>query len=463
MMVYALLRSVAGVALRWFYRRIDVEGIERLPREGPMLLVVNHPNALVDALLVGWAIPRRVNLTAKATLFHHPILARFLSWIGVVPLVRASDVREVCGGAAPDPNRNARAFDSLRAVLRRGGAIVVFPEGISHDYPWLAPLRTGAARIALDAHNDAAVRQLHIVPIGLTFERKDAPRSRVLVQVGHPIALDEWQNDGDSAVIALTHEIETRLRAVTLNYASVDDATRAAALSSLFASLLAEELPSIGQAANYAIEVSLARRIAQARDALIRSADEALRTRVDRLLAALAAFEARLARHHIAMEDVRISTEGRNVLPFLFREGWTIALAGPVAAWGWMNHWMPLRAARAIAMRKVESASDPAMRTIVAGTVLVVGFYAAQSALLGWVFGWTVALLYAASLPLAADVNFLFRERLHRAIRRARTYLLFRGRPRLHAGLGDELRALRTEALEIERRLHSTKPTEATA
>src|SRR5207249_550750 len=83
--------------------------------------------------------------------------------------------------------RNARAFGALRDVLRRRGAVVIFPEGISHDNPWLAPLRTGAARIALEARDEGGVEGLYIVPIGLTFERKDAPRTRVLVQVGDAI------------------------------------------------------------------------------------------------------------------------------------------------------------------------------------------------------------------------------------------------------------------------------------
>ena len=51
--------------MRWFYRRIDVEGMDHLPRNAPLLIVVNHPNALVDALLVGWVMPRRIVLTAK--------------------------------------------------------------------------------------------------------------------------------------------------------------------------------------------------------------------------------------------------------------------------------------------------------------------------------------------------------------------------------------------------------------
>lgn len=463
-MLYALLRSIAGVALRWFYRSIEVTGLERLPEHGPMLLVVNHPNALVDALLVAWAIPRRITLTAKSTLFQNEALARFLSWIGVVPLVRASDVSAPDGqGTLVDPGRNARAFGALRLVLRRAGAVVIFPEGISHDNPSLAPLRTGAARIALEARDEAHVHNLRIVPIGLTFERKDAPRTRIVVQVGHPIDLDEWQSGGDSAVIALTHEIETRLRAVTLNYATVDDASRGAALSSLFASLLTDDLPSLGGAGNYTFEVSLARRIGLARRALMASSDDQLRLRTDRLLQGLEAFESRLTRHRVALDDVRVSSEGWEAVPFLLREGGILLVGGPVALWGAVNHWIPFHAARAIAIRHVESAADPAMRTILAGTSLVLVFYAAQAALVAWLAGWFPAIVYLVSLPIAADINFLLGERLRRAAHRARTYLLFRRRPRLKASLQQELGNLGTEALEIERLVHASRTTEATA
>ncbi|HKW12738.1 MAG TPA: lysophospholipid acyltransferase family protein [Gemmatimonadaceae bacterium] len=459
-MLYALLRSVAGVALRWFYRRIDVEGLERLPRNAPLLLVVNHPNALVDALLVGWAMPRRVVLTAKAPLFDNRLLARFLGWVGVVPLVRSSDVR-AAGGTSIDPRRNTRAFGALRDVLRRGGAVVIFPEGITHDNPSLAPLRTGAARIALESRDEGAVRNLHIVPIGLTFERKDAPRTRVLVQVGDAIAVDRWTMTGDAAVQALTDEIDARLRTVTQNYESVDDASRAAALSALFAALFRDEPESIGSSRSLRVEVSIARRIEESRRALVRSSDDQLRARADALLGALEAFEERLSLHHVALEDVSVSAEGRYAAPFVLRESWALGVAGPLALWGAINHWLPFHGARTIARRSIDSASDPAMRTIVAGAVLVLVFYALQGALVGVFAGWIAATLYVVSLPLAADVNFVLRERLERAVRRARTYLLFRRRPRLRAQLQAELDRLRAEALEIEQLLSRISVSEA--
>jgi hypothetical protein len=90
------------------------------------------------------------------------------------------------------------------------------------------------------------------------------------------------------------------------------------------------------------------------------------------------------------------------------------------------------------------------MRTIVAGTALVVAFYTAQGLAVGLLAGWITGVLYVASLPVAADINFLLAERRRRTIERARTYLRFRARPRLQARLQSELLRLREEAMEVE-------------
>src|SRR3954470_8939252 len=127
--MYALLRAIAGVALRWYYRDIQVEGLERVPRHRPLLLVVNHPNALVDALLVGWVVPRRVLITAKSTIFKNPIGAALLRWLGVLPLRRASDEPTVGEVRPVGAARNAETFRAVHDALANERCILIFPEG----------------------------------------------------------------------------------------------------------------------------------------------------------------------------------------------------------------------------------------------------------------------------------------------------------------------------------------------
>ncbi|MDQ6716861.1 MAG: lysophospholipid acyltransferase family protein [Gemmatimonadota bacterium] len=201
-MIYRALRWVSGIMLHWFYSEIRIEGSEQIPPTGPMLVAVNHPNAMVDSLIAGWVVPRRLRITATATLLGNPAIAVLFKLLGVVPLKRAADQTVASG----DRMRNKEAFEELLQVLGGGGAVLIFPEGRSNSDE-LLPLKTGLARIALEA-KQSGVRNLWIVPIGLHFEEKGTPGSRVSVRVADPIALDEWS--GDSAH-ELTDVVTARL------------------------------------------------------------------------------------------------------------------------------------------------------------------------------------------------------------------------------------------------------------
>ena len=471
MILYSLLRAITGVALRWFYRDVRTRHAERIPRGPiPLLLTVNHPNALVDALVVGWALPRRLTITAKATLFENPVLGWFLRIAGVVPLRRASDERrrlaarggdrEPAAGSSDqlDQTRNTDAFRAILDCLEKGGAILIFPEGKSHDEPSLAPLRTGPARIALQAVREGHAKLLAILPVGLVFEQKDAPRSRVLVDVGEPLDVNEWVTaPGNAAgVEALTEEIDRRLRDVTLNYATADEAALTRGLARVLASLLDDPL-AIGRDRPLEDEVELERRLGQARRVLEHEAtDPAARARAERFLDRLATFERTLCSQRIAIDDIAIPIDSHHGSWFAIREIVMLAVLGPVALWGRANHWLPFRLARILGQRDISSRDQPAMQTILAGLVFVALFYVLATIVVARIAGGVVAALYLVSLPIAADVDLRFTERLRQARHRMRAYLRFRRTPALrkelsteHAWLASEISAV-AQVLETQ-------------
>jgi glycerol-3-phosphate O-acyltransferase / dihydroxyacetone phosphate acyltransferase len=450
--IYALMRAVAGLALRWFYRSIDVAGVERIPARRPLLLVVNHPNALVDALIVAWIVPRRVLITAKATIFEHPLANALLRWVGVVPLRRAGDERP-SGTPGLDAARNRSTFRAVQAALKRGGTVLIFPEGRSTDAPSLGPLKTGAARMALMARESGEVPGLAIVPIGLTFERKQSPRTRVFAQVGEPIVVDDWRpTAGVPDSDALTGEIETRLRALTLNYTTIDDAARAVRLASAVAAVL-DGPSSIGSGERrLGVEAAIAKRV-DALSARLPEASPSVRDQAERVVARLDELQREVSERGLRIEDVDIKVDGLSGARFVVREGWVLLVGGPVAIWGAINHWLPFWAARSIAVRPGGDNADPAMRAVVAGSAFVLITYAGQSLVVDRVWGWRVALLYLASLPIAADINFSIRERLSRARRRAKAFLVFRREPALRERLMNELASLRGDVRTLDQEL----------
>lgn len=456
MSLYRLLRQLARVALDWFYADVVVQGRERLPRSGPLLIVANHPNALVDAMVVAVAAPRRVLLTAKATLFERPLLALLLRTVGVVPLRRAKDEHASLTGAQSPAARNADAFRKVTAALAGNEAVLVFPEGISHDAPTLAPLRTGAARMALMAH-DSGVKTLHIVAVGLIYEQKERPRSRVLVRVGEPIALDAWAASHAGDAMLLTDELNARLRDVTLNFATEARARRAVQLARTL-NALAGEVPSVGYPRALGPEADIAHRIDTASDALIHAPESVLR-RADAFIASVETFKERLAARGIRLSELRVSPHVRHGAWFVIRESLVLAVTLPVALVDRVAHDFPVRLARAFARRSFvrdSSRDQPAMRTIVAAAGLLLAWYLVLGAALDHWFGAGVALLALAIMALSASAELALRGRMARAARRARTYLALRADPALRSSALAEADQLVDEALALEHVLAAT-------
>jgi hypothetical protein len=242
-----------------------------------------------------------------------------------------------------------------------------------------------------------------------------------------------------------------------LNYPSADDAARKIQLASTIAALLRETAENTADR-GFEVDAAIARRINEL-SVRLSGADD-VRSRVDRLVARLDHVASLAREHRISIEDIEVATDARSSLRFLAREGWVMLFGTPVALWGRVNHWLPIRAARLLALKSPADNSDPAMHTVVAGAVFVLTAYVVQSAVVAAIWGAWAAVAYASSLPSAADIGFSLSDRFSRVSRRARALALFRRERALHEQLRNELSALRWEVLELDRELGSavTRP-----
>lgn len=122
---YAVLRLVARFWIWFLFRDVAVRDAGRVPDTGPVLLCVNHPNNLIDSLLVGAVLPRKVHYLATAGLFRNTLLAGFLTRAGAIPVYRRDD----------DPHRgdrNTATFVACRQALDAGKVLAIYPEGSTH-------------------------------------------------------------------------------------------------------------------------------------------------------------------------------------------------------------------------------------------------------------------------------------------------------------------------------------------
>ncbi|MCU0780973.1 MAG: 1-acyl-sn-glycerol-3-phosphate acyltransferase, partial [Akkermansiaceae bacterium] len=202
-----------GRLVVWFYYSpVKIAGRGNLPRGGPVLLVANHANSLMDPVLVGLAARRRVSFLAKAPLFELPVFGGLLQWLGMIPVFRPRD-------DAKQTKRSLVSLAKAAEALARGEWVGIFPEGKTHDQRALAEVMGGAARLAQQAV-EAGAKGLRVVPVGINFDDKRLFRSAVWIEVGEPVAVEEILAAGGSVAGGrkeLTREIADRLRAVIIH------------------------------------------------------------------------------------------------------------------------------------------------------------------------------------------------------------------------------------------------------
>jgi 1-acyl-sn-glycerol-3-phosphate acyltransferase len=144
LVVYWCFRIVAQPAIHLFFR-LRRTGREHIP-DGKVILAANH-RSFLDPFVIGCCLRRPIYFMAKKELFDNRLIGWFLNCLGAFPVRRGDS----------DEDSVATAL----ALLERGEAVVVFPEGTRHrSGPLHAPKR-GVGRLALESGAP-------VVPIAIT-------------------------------------------------------------------------------------------------------------------------------------------------------------------------------------------------------------------------------------------------------------------------------------------------------
>lgn len=202
-MLYSLIQKISVLAIKLFFNQISIQNKQIVPNTSPIIFVANHPNFFMDPLIIGSYCPRQLYFFAKSTLFNSPLKKRILTRLNLVPVYRKTDDKENMGG-------NVNSFNKGYKILENNGAFLIFPEGISVGKRVLEKLKTGAARIGLEAElkNDFDLN-IVIIPIGLSYSDQVRFRSNIMIRFGSPIELSKFEKEYK------TNEVKT-VKKVTL-------------------------------------------------------------------------------------------------------------------------------------------------------------------------------------------------------------------------------------------------------
>ena len=394
--VAGAVRRLVRFGLSIYFRRIERFQVERVPATGPVLFASNHPGSITDAFLIGTALRRRVSFVGTVLLFRWRPLGWLLRVCGIIPVNRMKD----------DPRAMRTVLETFEACYReleRGGAVGIFPEGVTYNDALMRPMKSGTARMALELEQrHGGQLGLCVVPVGISYSGKQRYRSEVLLQFGEPIRVSEWLSDGaenrKAAIQRFSKAIEERIQALILHLPGLAEARLVKAVAALYRDRVRSEEP---RSWTQSEELSMNQRIA----ALVKHYQQAQPERV-------MAFAARLDRYQRHLKQLRLPDPvARKLSEAGYRSGLgrllrlTLAVLGfPVALYGWIHRLPPALfvdwAVRRFTIKGARKAQTPHV-TLLAG---VLGFGAAYGIYVGlaqWIWGWPVSGLYALSLPLA--------------------------------------------------------------
>jgi len=178
--LYTALRGWARLGLWLFTDRVTIERARGKDCSGPAILACNHPNSFLDAILMGVFHPRPLHFLARGDAFRKPWAARILRSMGAIPIHRLSEGREHL-------HLNDETFRECLTILRGGGTVLIFSEGLSEHGEGVRPLRKGTARLAWMAWHEEGLSEVAVQPVRLWYHSFVRAPKRVTIRYAEPM------------------------------------------------------------------------------------------------------------------------------------------------------------------------------------------------------------------------------------------------------------------------------------
>jgi len=156
--VVQLLKIFIRAGLWLFCHKIHLKNKQLFTTKGPLLIIANHPNSFLDALIIGAYYQRNLYFLARGDAFKNPLYRFILASFNMIPIYRLSEGKDLL-------YLNEDAFNKSIDLLKKGNGLLIFIEGICVNQHELQPFKKGTARIVeavqkLDIH-----LKIHIVGI----------------------------------------------------------------------------------------------------------------------------------------------------------------------------------------------------------------------------------------------------------------------------------------------------------
>jgi len=223
---YNLIRGLIKIGLFFYSKKIKISGTENIPKKGAILFCANHPNGLIDPLMITTNCPRIGHYLVRAAAFKNPFAKKFLESLNLMPIYRMKDgVSEV--------GKNKEIFENCFELFKKGETLLIYPEASHNRKRTIRMLSKGFTRIVFGALEKYPDVEITIIPVGLTYQNASFYPSKVSINYGKPIATKEYYNSNELniSINKLKKEVSNQLKELSVHIP--DDENYTSTLSKL--------------------------------------------------------------------------------------------------------------------------------------------------------------------------------------------------------------------------------------
>lgn len=388
---YKILRVFVMFAIRNFYKKIEIVGVNKIPYSSSFLITPNHQNALMDAMAVLFAVKKKdIVFMTRADIFKKRSQERILTFLKMLPIYRIRDGVQELG-------KNEEIFERSLKILEDRIPVCLMPEGNHGDKRRLRSFVKGAFRIAFRAQEIAGDKEsIKILPFGLDYQHYQKYKQNMLIIFGEPVDvldyMDDYRENQAKGLILLRDRVSEEMKKVMIHIEN-------------------DELYDMFQDLRHIWNSRMRRLIGIRGDRLI---DQ---FRADKVMIDILNKKYEIDADYL--RDLALKTSGyMKNLQLLNMRNWVIEkkaysifriflsalillITSPIALFGYLNNWLPFN----IPVIKTKTVKDKQFHSsfkFVFSLILFPVFYIFQTLLIRFLSGSALmAWLYFFSLPLS--------------------------------------------------------------
>ncbi|MBT8204781.1 MAG: lysophospholipid acyltransferase family protein [Eudoraea sp.] len=212
--IYQIAKLCMRAALYCYFGNIKVHNQQAIPKSGALMLLPNHQNALLDALLIAINSNRKPYFLTRSDVFSNTLFRSLFHFFRMLPVYRMRDGRETL-------NKNEAIFQRCTELLSKGEAVVIFPEANHNLVRRVRPLSKGFTRILFQTIEQNHDLEILLMPVGMNYYRAAAFPDLASVYYGKPFPLSTLYDPDDlrNAIIRIKGAVSDQLKILTTHIA----------------------------------------------------------------------------------------------------------------------------------------------------------------------------------------------------------------------------------------------------